>query len=662
MAMKYRFLLAPLLLAATVPLRADVRLPALFSDHAVLQRAGDVPVWGRADAGERVTVAFAGAEETAIADDHGKWKVRLDLQDAPKGPHELIVSGNNRLVVADVLVGEVWLCSGQSNMGFPVKNSVDGAAEVAAANDSEIRFFKVARNAAREPAADMKGKWQVCSPQTVANFSAVGYFYGRELRAKVNAPVGLIDATWGGTPAEAWTPAQALESEPDFAALLKQRATLLADPEPVSADAAKKIEADWIAKVDALFVGESRPEPAWWDTGASSYGWRKIRLPGSIDNQLRPGMDGSFWLRKTVEVPASAAGEAATLHLGVIDDYDFTWVNGKLVGRMTRDNPDAYRTPRAYPLPAGTLRAGANVILVRVVDWQFLATVSGSLRLETASGWKARLEGQWLGRIETDLGTRPLVASGWMHHCPGALYDGMIAPLTPYALRGVIWYQGENNADMAVQYRRLFPTLIASWRERWGRGDLPFYYVQLANYMARLPEPAESSWAELREAQLITLQQPRTGMAVAIDIGEENDIHPRNKQEVARRLSLIALANDYGFPTPGFSGPRYRGMQREGPRLRLTFDGIGGGLVNRRHPEPPEGFSIAGEDGIFVWARAEIEGADVIVSSDSVPEPIAVRYGWADNPAVSLYNAEGLPAGPFRTDRFPEVTAMGIRD
>lgn len=654
--------LALLALIATTPLVADVRLPAVFSDHAILQRTATAPVWGWADPGEKITVSLAGNEQTAITAPDGKWQVRLDLNDVTKGPHELIVSGKNRLVLFDILIGEVWLCSGQSNMGFPVKNSVNGPAEVAAATDPEIRFFKVTRNAASAPAADVKGKWQVCSPQTAADFSAVGYFYGRELRAKVNLPVGLIDASWGGTPAEAWTPARALEGDPAFAALLKHRKTLLSTPPPVSAEASKKIESDWVAKIDDLFIGNIAPDTTWFDPQATSEGWSKIRLPGSIDNQLRPGMDGSFWLRKVIDVPASAAAEIATLHLGIIDDYDHTWVNGKLVGQMARDQPDAYKTPRAYPLPAGTLHPGKNVILVRVVDWQFLATVNGSLRVETASGWKARLEGNWQGRIETDLGTRPLIASGWMHHCAGALYDGMISPLIPYALRGVIWYQGETNTGMAVQYRRLFPTLISSWREQWGQGGFPFYFVQLANYMPRLPEPAESSWAELREAQLMTLQQPRTGMAVAIDIGEENDIHPRNKQEVARRLSLIALANDYGFPQTVASGPRYHAMKREGAALRLTFTHTDGGLVNRSHPAPLEGFSIAGEDGIFVWAKAEIKGDSVLVSSPSVIAPLAVRYGWADNPAVSLYNGAGLPAGPFRTDRFPEITAMGASE
>lgn len=645
-----------------MPLAADVRLPAVFSDHAVLQRTASVPVWGQADPGEQVTVSLAGNEHPTITAPDGKWQVRLDLKSAAKGPHELIVSGKNRLVLSDILIGEVWLCSGQSNMGFPVKNSVNGPAEVAAATDAEIRFFKVTRNAARAPAADVKGKWQVCSPQTAADFSAVGYFYGRELRSKLNIPVGLIDASWGGTPAEAWTPAQALEGDPAFAALLKHRETLLSTPAPVSAETAKKIESDWVAKIDGLFVGDNKPDPTWADPETTSAGWSKLRLPGCIDNQLRPGMDGSFWLRKVIDVPASAARETATLHLGVIDDYDSTWVNGKLIGQMARDMPEAYKTPRAYALPAGTLRAGKNVIVVRVVDWQFLATVTGSLRLETESGWKARLEGNWQGRIETDLGTRPFIASGWMHHCAGALYDGMISPLIPYALRGVIWYQGETNTGMAVQYRRLFPALIASWRANWGRGDFPFYFVQLANYMPRLTEPAESSWAELREAQLMTLQQPQTGMAVTIDIGEEKDIHPRNKQEVARRLSLIALANDYGSPEIVFSGPRLQSMKREGATIRLTFDHAEGGLVNRHHPAPLDGFSIAGEDGIFAWAKAEIKNGSVLISSASVPEPVAVRYGWADNPAASLYNGAGLPAGPFRTDRFPEITATGARE
>lgn len=455
---------------------AEVKPAAVFGDHMVLQRRQEVPVWGTAKPGEKVTVTIGSQTAAVVTDTQGRWRVDLPAMEAG-GPHELTVQGgSNTVAYADVLVGEVWLCSGQSNMVWPVIWSDDADLEIASADRPRMRLFQVPDVMADAPSQAIAASWQVCGPQTAGNFSAVAYYFGRQLHETLGVPVGLISSAWGGSPIEAWTPVEAMRSDP----------------------------------------------------------------------ALRPLLD--------------------------------RWDQGKQDPNL----PPFFR--------------------------------------------------------------------------PGVLYNGKIAPLIPYGIRGVIWYQGESNAARAYQYRTLFPLMIGTWRRDWGRGDFPFYFVQLANFNPLAETPTESDWSELREAQLMTMQKvPSTGMAVSIDIGEATNIHPTNKRDVGRRLARWALAKDYGV-TVAFCGPIYKSMQKQGDKIALTFEHAGDGLTTR-DGQPLKGFAIAGADRHWHWAQAQIAAPDTVtVWSDKVPDPAAARYGWALNPPVSLYNKAGLPASPFRTDDWPGIT------
>jgi sialate O-acetylesterase len=489
--------------------RADVRLPAVISDHMVLQRDMPVRIFGWADKGESVTVRLAGQTVSTVADGSGHWEAWLRPLSAG-GPHELVVAGRNTVTVRDVLVGEVWVASGQSNMVWPVERSRDAEKEAAAANYPRIRLFKVALKTSEEPLEDVEGSWAPCSPETVKSFSAVGYFFARHLHEKLGVPVGVIQSAWGGTPAQAWTSRATLVSEPTLQTYL----------------------VEW----NRVLVNWPRAKRRWEES-----------------------------LKQWEERAAQAKRE----------------------GRQPPPRP-------AQPLGPG----------------------------------------------------HP--------HTPAGLFNAMIAPLTPYAIRGVIWYQGESNANnYAGLYRTLFEAMIRDWRQAWGQGDFPFLFVQLANYAKA---PPGGYWPLVQEGQLKTLELRNTGMAVTIDIGEAEDIHPKNKQDVGLRLALAARALVYGEKLV-YSGPLFRQATREGNRLRLWFDHVGGGL--RARGGVLKEFVIAGADRVFHPAQATIEGDTVVVSSPEVAEPVAVRYAWANNPEATLFNAEGLPASPFRSDNWLDARMPG---
>jgi len=498
---------------------ADVKLPAVISDNMVLQQGREVPIWGWAEPGEQIKVSFGWNKKkwAATADKDGKWIFKINPHRAG-GPYKMTVRGkNNTVKIKNILVGEVWLCSGQSNMEFPVgakerwKTGVyDFKQEIAAADYPNIRLFTVKQVSQEQPQLDCVGSWQLCSPETVGDFSAVAYYFGRELHKKLGMPIGLINVSWSGTPAEAWTRREALEAEPELVPILERYEKLVEGYSQAKAEYQQKLNQ--------------------WKEAAEQAKSQGKKLPQKPGSPTKPG---------------------------------------------------------------------------------------------------SRLS-------------------------PSGLYNGMIAPLIRYGICGVIWYQGEANVERAYQYRKLFPAMIKNWRNDWGQGDFPFLFVQLANFQAVKSEPSESDWAELREAQLTTLDLPNTAMAVTIDIGEANDIHPKNKQDVGKRLALWALGKMYGKKLV-YSGPVYKSMTVEGNKILLHFDHIGGGLV-AGDGEPLKGFAIAGADHKFVWADAKIEGDTVVVSSERVSEPVDVRYGWADNPVCNLYNKEGLPASPFRTDDWPGIT------
>ncbi len=650
------------LLLAPFFAHATVRLPALVGSHMVLQRDRPVPVWGWAAPGERVSVTFRGKTYAASAPDaSGRWQATLPATPAG-GPYVLTVKGQNTLALTDVLVGDVWLASGQSNMQMPVQDRPGGyqpvqnaTQEIAAATWPNIRFFTATQTVAYRPQAEVAGTgWLVCSPATVAQLSAVAYFFGRDLYKQYKVPVGLLVSSWGGTPAEAWVSAEGLRSLPEFGPRVAEFAQKTTDLQADQLAYAAK-QREQLRNIRQYDKGYLPGGQTWAAPTFDAHAWPTMPVPGAWEGQ--PGLatyDGVIWLRKEVDLPTSLAGQPLTLSLGEIDDADSTYFNGVRVGAT-----NGYNLARRYPVPAALARPGRNVITVRVVDTGGGGGFTGEAAALTLSGAGKTLPlaGPWqyqVGLAPADQPQPPVPGGG--EHAPTALYNGMIAPLQSFALKGVIWYQGESNTDRAAQYRTLFPALIADWRQRWGQPELPFLGVQLASYMAAQPEPGPSAWAELREAQALALRAPGTGLATAIDIGEAGDIHPRNKQEVGRRLALAARRVAYGDKAVVASGPTYASMSPAGAAIRVKFSQLGSGLAVKEGAAL-QGFAVAGADQQFHWATARVVGSEVEVQSPAVPQPQAVRYDWADNPSGNLTNKEGLPALPFRTDAWPLTTA-----
>ena len=637
------------LAACTSPTPAtDVTLPALFTDHMVLQRDTPIAVWGWAVPNGTVTVSIDGQQAEARAGADSTWRLTLPPMPAG-GPHTLTVAGAETLTLNDVLVGEVWVASGQSNMEWPLQASNDAEAEIQAANFPNIRLFKVARTTAYTPQQRVEAEgWHAVTPETIPEFSAVAYFFGRKLHQDLNVPIGLVETAWGGTPAEAWTSGPALMALPDFA---DQVASLSADAVDGEAATFEEQQAAWLQRLKNEDQGYEQGHPRWADADYDASAWPTMDVPQPWEGAGLPGYDGVVWFRKSFGLPPPWNGEDLTLNLAMIDDSDTTWVNGVQVGSTGQ-----YNTHRAYTVPADVLKPGLNTIAVRVLDtgggggiWGEAEDLNLTRGIETQS-----LAGAWAYQPGIAAGDDQPRPPRRLQNQPTTLYNAMLAPLIPYTIRGAIWYQGESNAGRAYQYRALFAAMIQDWRAQWGLGDFPFYFVQLANFMEPQQNPSEAqTWPELREAQTMALRLPQTAQAVIIDIGEANDIHPRNKQDVGARLALAALNQTYGQDVV-YSGPAYREMTKEGNTLRLHFDHAGGGLVAR--DGELKGFAIAGADSQFVWAEAKIDGEAIVVSSPAVPEPVAARYAWANNPVISLFNQEGLPASPFRTDDWPGVT------
>ena len=658
----FRAALPLLILLFACVVHAEVRLPAIIGDNMVLQQATKVRIWGNATAGERVIVTFQNKSSETVADGQGRWQVFIGPLKSG-GPSELIVKGSNTLTIKNVLVGEVWLCSGQSNMEWPLGNTIGAAETVAQANYPEIRMFRVEHHTSAEPLSDLEGHWIVTTPDEAAHFTAVGYFFGRELYQRLKVPIGLIDSSWGGTPAEAWTSHDALVASPELKPILDRYESGL-NMLPQAKEAYAQALAQWEEKNLYIDAGNKGEALGYAEPSTSTDGWSKMDLPQQFETA---GLliDGAIWFRKVLEVPEAWAGKDLVLNLTPIDDQDVTYFNGKKVGSIGRETPNSYMVPRKYSVPGSLVHGGRNVIAVRVFDSAGEGGFSRGGAMSIAPKGAAETEvislrGAWDYKVELalepkhpDWGSRPEAVGVSNQNNPSVLYNAMIAPLVPFAIRGAIWYQGESNAGRAYQYRTLFPIMIRNWRSAW-RSEFPFYFVQLANWHANKAEPDESDWAELREAQTMTLREPQTGMAVTIDIGDENDIHPRNKLDVGRRLAAWALAGTYGQKVVP-SGPLFDRFNVEGDKIRIRFK-HGAGLKTS-DGGALKGFAIAGEDRRFVWADARIDGDSVIVSSPKVTKPVAVRYGWADNPLANLYNTAGLPASPFRTDDWPGVTA-----
>jgi sialate O-acetylesterase len=663
-------LLALVLIFTVCSAFADIKTASPFGDNMVLQQGIKVPVWGNAIPGEEITVSFNSQIVKTVADADGKWSLKLKPMKANAVPEKMVISSNkSMLTFSNVLVGEVWICSGQSNMEWSLGMLPKSSQPAVIPEDGMIRMFTVPRGRANMPQASCNGNWVVASSKTVSSFSAVGYLFASELSSRLHVPVGMINSSYGGTRAEPWASLEGMKASPAFhnrAVQFEKMAKLWAtDKNEFMREQEKaKLEypglrLEWYKKLDAKDPGL---KDKWMLSDTDTSCWRDIKLPSNKENNQLTDIIGSMWFRKDVEIPQSWIGKSIELNMCPIDEVDDTYVNGKQIGRTWFETPDFWKKPRKYIIPAGLVTTNKLNITVRVLNFYYGLGFFGNndsmyLSLADIPDEKSvSLAGNWLyndGMPITfkDMPAQPLNGQpGNAANDPSVLYNYMINPLIPYGIRGVIWYQGESNADSPTEYNELLSTMIKSWRSAWGQGDFPFAIVQLANFMAPQKNAVESgSWAELREAQEKILSIRNTTMAVIIDIGEADNIHPRNKIDVAKRLALGVLAKTYNQKIPLYSGPVYKSMRIKGDVVKIKFnfaDGLKckGDILNS--------FAIAGTDKKFYPAKAVISDGSVIVSSEFVKKPAAVRYGWANNPACNLYNAADLPAAPFRTDNW----------
>lgn len=626
--------LTSLALLALCPLaHAELRLPKLFGDHMVLQQKTQAPIWGWANPGQKVQVTASwGATVEATAGWDRRWRVNLPTTEAG-GPWEVTVSTSGEKVeIKDVLLGEVWLCSGQSNMEWRMRQ-INAASDVAAATNSQIRHFKVGLIPMQHSAEDVTGEWVVCSPQSVLDFTATGYYFATALYDRLEYPVGLINSSWGGTQAELWVSEPTFLSEPQF----KERAVT---PPPMMYGVART---EYFRQ---LSIGDLGLHGRWFEPELNEYEWQPAA--STLFSQVGlTNFDGVLWFRGDIELSAPVNG--ASVDFGPIDDHHTVYVNGRMLGQELGAGAN-----RTYGIPNGVLKAGKNVVTVRVVD----TGGEGGFRNNMAivrSGQSATLISNWRFRKGSELQYIPSTPQGGEPY--SLLHYGMIAPIVPYAIKGALWYQGESNVGRGYQYRDLMPMLIQDWRKQWG-SDFPFYMVQIAPFVYGGPADSTAS-AELRESQLLTmLRTPKVGMAVISDgVDNVNDIHPVNKRVVGERLAAWALNRDYGFKDKVPSGPVYRSMKVAGNEARLTFDYADGLTWS---PDQALGFQIAGTDKVFHPATARVEGRTVIVTSPNVAKPAAVRFGWGNLPSAGLKNGAEIPASSFRTDNWQTQT-QGVR-
>lgn len=633
-----------LLLCLSLLANANISLPKIFANDMVLQRDKSIPIWGWADANEKIEIKFNKQIKSTKADKNGKWTIQLEAEKAG-GPYELLIKGKNKIVIKNVLVGEVWICSGQSNMAFTVSEALNSEQEINDANNLYIRAFTVSRDVSSLPLDDVKaGKWEVCNKNTVGNFTAVGYFFAKKIYSELKIPIGLIHTSWGGTGSETWTSRDAFESSEEFK-------EMIAEMPNVNLDSISKVFNKSVAKrVEELQGSKINPAKAemFKEFAFNDSSWPELNAPEAWESQDLGEFDGVVWLRKTITLSANEAGKMATIELSKIDDEDITYVNGIEIGR--NNNWDARRN---YSIPAGILKEGKNTISIRVVDGgggggiydesnDFKITIGDKI-IPLKGKWKYQVEA-----VKSDISPNSY---------PSLLFNAMVNPLIPFAFEGVLWYQGETNAWRAQQYKKAFPLLINDWRKKWNQGNFPFYFVQISSFNETNGNSNNGSmWAELREAQTQTLKLPNTGMCVTTDIGDPNDIHPKNKQDVGKRLAAIALKNVYK-QNIFCSGPTFKSMNIQGNKIVISFENIGSGLSTPDKYGYLKGFEIAGEDKVFYFAKAQIENDKVVIYSEKVQNPIAIHYGWADDASENnLFNKEGFPANSFRTDNWKNVT------
>lgn len=637
---------------------SQVVLPRLVSEGMVLQRDTPLTLWGWASPNEKVEVHFKDKTYNATTGNDGKWSVALPAMKAG-GPYAMDIRASNHITLENILIGDVWICSGQSNMELPIyRVAVAYPGLVENAQNPNIRHFAVSTTYRfKDEAQDfLTGEWKETTPENILNFSAVGYFFAKALYDKYQVPIGLIRIAVGGSPAEAWLSEAAIKKYPEYYETLE----LYKDDAVVDSIIARdrKAISDWNKNIDENDLGRNEPLP-WSDNSYNFSAWEPMEIPGLwqenpfIMNEQEQHetvagtakTNGVIWFKKEVNVPKELLDQPAMLVLGALIDRDEVFVNGELVGSTGYQYP-----PRRYTIPESVLKEGSNIITVRLVSNvgkggfvpdKFYGLVAGSDTLH--------LEGTW--QYKVGYASKPMPGGQvTFHYQPSSLFNAMVAPTLDYKIKGVIWYQGESNTNDPEEYAYLFKDIINNWRENADQGDFPFLFVQLANFMGVKDQPMESNWAALREAQLKTLSVPNTGMAVTIDIGEWNDIHPLNKKDVGERLALAAEKVAYGDKKVVASGPIYKSMKIKGNKVIISFTHTGSGLTTKGGGALKQ-FAIAGKDRKFVWAEAKIKGNKVEVWSDQVDHPVAVRYAWADNPeGANLYNKEGLPASPFRTD------------
>ena len=651
-AVLFPILLIGLVVLIALRLQAQVTTARIFGSNMVLQRDRPIKIWGRAKAHETVKLSFNKQHVSTMASANGDWQVSLKPMPAG-GPYILrIEATGSQLVYRNILMGDIWVCSGQSNMEFPVSGwaKVDNyEKEIKAATHPSLRLFTVEKDFNTKVLSDLKGgQWDICDPQTISAFSAVGYFFGRDIQNKLKVPIGLINTTWGGTDIESWISRTAL----DTSAAFKEA---VADLPVLDLDSLKNLQEQMaLNRVKAIQGGlpPSILANQWYKTNYSDKYWPTMALPVAVEQTaLGSSFDGVIWFRKSIDINKQIPIDSAILSLAMIDDSDDTYVNGIRVGGF-----NGYNQRRIYKLKPGVLKKGKNQIAIRVYDGGGGGGIIGEKKDMYLSLGSSRisLAGDWRFHVAS---LKQGGGSFGPNSYPSLLFNAMIAPITNLAIKGVIWYQGENNASRAYQYRAAMPLLISDWRARFKQEDFPFYYVQLSSYNAAGGNSNQgSSWAELREAQQLTLNKvTNSGMAISTDIGNAKDIHPTNKQDVGSRLAAIALKNAYGLPVIA-SGPVYNNLElQSGGHVLLSFSGVGGGLKVKGNVL--RGFEVAGEDRQFYPAKAVVIGDKVDLYSVRVGTPIAVRYNWADDASKgNLYNSADLPAAPFRTDDWPLST------
>lgn len=632
----YRRLIILFAVIIAVSAQGKVRLPRLISDGMVLQRESLLTIWGWADPKETVVVKFLGESYQAKADKKGEWKIVLPAQ-KDGGPYTIQV---NEIEIKDILIGDVWLCSGQSNMELPVRRVLDlYGEEVKQADNPLIRQFRVPMryNFAREETDLQGGEWKSVTPANILDFSAVAYFFAKELYDRYKVPIGFINTAIGGSPAEAWMSKDALKNYPHY----MEAARICANQAYIDSIRNEESQRDyqWHTVLNQKDKGVSQ----WNKEQLDDADWSLISLPGYWADKGVGQVNGSLWFRKNFEVSESLAGKPSVLRLGCIIDADSAFINGIFVGTISYQYP-----PRIYNIPVGLLKEGINNITVRVINNAGRGGFVEEKPYKIIVGKEEiDLTGNWRYKIGAEM--TPAGSQTFFQYKPMGLYNGMIAPFRNYGIKGFLWYQGESNTGKPQEYATLFPDLINDWRAKWNNPQMPFIYAQLPNFMKAQTQPVESGWAELREAQRQTLQLPYTGMAVTIDIGEWNDIHPLNKKAVGHRLALEARRVAYDDHQAESTGPVYESMRVEGNSIILTFSSTGTGLYSNL---VLKGFAVKGESGRYVWADAVVlADSKVKVWSDQVQSPVAVRYAWADNPeGANLKNKEGLPASPFTTE------------